>query len=56
MKNAVITFHREPNYGAVLQSVALQSVLKRYGESYILDYNLKNKLNSKFNLKTIILK
>lgn len=51
MKNIVITFHRESNYGAILQTYALQQILSRYGETSILDYRRES--NSKFKINKI---
>lgn len=53
MKNIVLTFHREVNYGAIFQTVALQTVLKRYGETALLDFDMKKELG-KPSLKKII--
>lgn len=38
-KIGIITFHRAHNYGAVLQAIALQEVLKEKYEVNIIDYN-----------------
>lgn len=39
MKIALITIHNTNNYGAILQTFALQAVLSRYGEVEIVDYD-----------------
>ena len=38
MKIALVTIHNANNYGAVLQTFAMQEVLKRYGEVEVIDY------------------
>ncbi|MGN0417950.1 polysaccharide pyruvyl transferase family protein [Anaerostipes faecalis] len=40
-KVAIITFHRAMNCGAMLQAFALQNILSRKYDSYILDYRCK---------------
>ena len=43
MKVGILTFHRALNYGAVLQSYALQQVLKDLGyDACIIDYKQKH--------------
>lgn len=39
MKNIIITFHKELNYGAILQCFALAKVLEIKGETEILNYD-----------------
>lgn len=40
MRIGILTFHRAINYGAALQSYALQQYLNdNYGDAYIIDYN-----------------
>lgn len=41
MKVGILTFHRAINYGAVLQTFALQKVLSRYCECEVIDYRCK---------------
>lgn len=38
MKIALLTIHNANNYGAILQTFAMQEVLKRYGEVEIINY------------------
>ncbi len=42
MKIALITIHNANNYGAILQTFALQKVLSRYGDVEIIDYDNKH--------------
>jgi len=52
-KVGVITFHNYDNYGAVLQSYALQECIKRYGaQTEIIDYNCKY-ITNPFQLKRL---
>lgn len=40
MKVGILTFHRAYNYGAVLQTYALQSILRELGyDAFVVDYN-----------------
>ena len=42
MKIGILTFHCAANFGAVLQTLALQEVLRRMGhEAYVVDYRPK---------------
>lgn len=57
MKIGIITFHNSTNYGAVLQTVALQKKLKELGYNpEIINYICRNKINmyKTFNLKNSI--
>ncbi len=57
MKYGVVTFHRAINFGAVLQTLALQDVLKQRGiESEVIDYrsNFIEKHYEGFKLKDMI--
>lgn len=45
MKIALVTIHCSTNYGAVLQAFATQTVLSRFGEVVVIDYNNKFLLN-----------
>lgn len=40
-KVGIVTFHRAHNYGAVLQSYALQTYLSEYCEIKVVDYHSK---------------
>lgn len=52
-KIGVITFHDYDNYGAILQSYALQECIKRFGaEPEIIDYNCKY-ISNPFQLKRL---
>ncbi len=49
MKIGLVTIHYANSYGGLLQTFATQSVLSRYGETFILDYahpNLRNTLRA----------
>ena len=46
MKNIIITFQNELNYGAILQAYALQNFNNRYNNTDIMNLNFKNQKNS----------
>ena len=50
MTNLIVTFCNEKNIGAMLQSYALQETLTKYGQTYLLNYDLKN-VNTKLSRK-----
>ena len=55
MKNVVLTFHKEVNYGAIFQTLALQTVLKRYGDAAVLNFEMKKKKKN-VSLQSIVYK
>lgn len=55
MKNVVLTFHKEVNYGAIFQTLALQTILKKFGDAAVLDFDMKNKNNS-LSLRSFVYK
>ena len=38
MKTGILTFHKAVNYGAVLQTYALQKIMSTYGENEVINY------------------
>lgn len=54
MKNLIITFSNTSNYGAVLQAYALQHVLNKKNETYLLNYNMVEPKEKKFLLKKVV--
>lgn len=54
MKNLILTFSREENYGAVLQTYALQRVCNKYSNTDVLNYSLKKNKGIKTIIKEIL--
>ncbi|QTF55349.1 polysaccharide pyruvyl transferase family protein [Stutzerimonas frequens] len=52
MKIALVTIHNANNYGAVLQTFAMQEVLKRYGEVEVINYKNRH-ISRSFDLVRI---
>ena len=54
-KVAIVSFFKSENYGAILQSYALQSAIEKFGyQVHYLDYKPQRKLSNMRLIKNII--